>query len=180
LLVVAATGAKSRSLNWRGVAASLVAALAAVGCGDGDVARKVPTVAAKRGVTAPNACPVTPPNHNIPPAQGDNPGADRAPYHGNGRLWTVLPPTGVIRQAPRRDGSIRQKFPWWRGVPGGLKITGRRIHAASPTLRVNVPDGYGMTGFQASGLIFPREGCWRVTASVGTASLSFVTYVASS
>jgi hypothetical protein len=34
-----------------------------------------------------------------------------------------------------------------------------------------------MTGFQASGVQFPTEGCWEVTGTVGTTSLTFVTFV---
>jgi len=40
-----------------------------------------------------------------------------------------------------------------------------------------VPCCYGDAGFQASGVIFPTEGCWQVTGRVGTASLTFVTVV---
>jgi hypothetical protein len=123
-------------------------------------------------------CAVTPPNHRIPPGQADNPGAARAPYHGNGQLWTVLPDQGILRKAPRHDGSIREKFPWWRGVHGRLSITGRRLDQRAPPLRAQIPDGYGTAGFQATGLIFPEDGCWTVTANVEQASLTFVTLVA--
>jgi hypothetical protein len=122
------------------------------------------------------ACPVTATNHRIPPGQNQNPGADQAPYYGNGRLWTLLYPGGV-REPPRRDGSIREKFPWWRAVTGQLTITGQRLDAQAPGLRTSIPDGYGLIGFQATGLMFPTAGCWRVTGSVGRATLSFVTLV---
>lgn len=124
-----------------------------------------------------NRCPVTPPNHDIPPGQEDNPGADTAGYYGNGELWTVLPAKGIIREAPRGDGSVRAKFPWWRGVRGPLTVTGHRLNGPGPRLRARVPEGYGATGFQASGIIFPSEGCWKVTGTVGEANLTFVTLV---
>jgi hypothetical protein len=92
----------------------------------------------------------------------------------------VVPPLGVIREAPHHDGSIREKFPWWRGVRGRLRITGRRLDGVGSALRARVPDGYGATGFQATDIVFPSDGCWRVTATAGTASLSFVAHVASS
>ena len=61
---------------------------------------------------------------------------------------------------------------------GDLRISGRRLDAAAPPLRDDVPDGYGSTGFQASGVHFPTEGCWEVTGDLGTATtLSFVTFV---
>jgi hypothetical protein len=41
----------------------------------------------------------------------------------------------------------------------------------------SVPDGYGSTGLQSSGVWFPTEGCWEVTGTVGDRTLSFVTFV---
>lgn len=126
------------------------------------------------------SCPVTRPNHVIPPGLGQNPGHDRAAYYGNGRLWTVLWPRGVVVAGAddvQRDGSISMKFPWWRQVHGDLKITGRRLDAPAAGLRADIPSGYGPTGFQASGIIFATEGCWQVTASAGNAQLRFVTLV---
>jgi hypothetical protein len=123
----------------------------------------------------PRGCAVTQPNHQIPPGQDGNAGAATAPYHGNGRLWTVLPDGGVVRR--RRVGSIREKFPWWRARRGRLEISGRRLEGAAQPLRARVPGGYGPTGFQSSGIIFPRPGCWKVTGSAGGARLTFVTLV---
>ncbi len=75
------------------------------------------------------------------------------------------------------DGSISQKLGWWRTTPGTLTISGRRLDAPAPPLRADVPDGYGSSGFQASGVFFPTEGCWEITGTVGAATLSFVTFV---
>jgi len=75
------------------------------------------------------------------------------------------------------DGSLRMKFFWWRGVHGALTIEGKRLDAPALPLRSQIPEGYGDIGFQASGLIFPTEGCWQVTGRVGDASLTFVTRV---
>ena len=173
-----------------GVLAALTALPLAFGCSGNDqrgearpeASRQQDARAESRGRTSgsdrrPSGCPVTPPNHEIPPGQEDNPGADTAAYYGNGQLWTVLPERSIIREAPRGDGSIREKFPWWRGVRGPLTITGRRLNGPGPRLRARVPEGYGATGFQSSGIIFPSEGCWRVTGTVGEANLTFVTLV---
>jgi hypothetical protein len=46
-----------------------------------------------------------------------------------------------------------------------------------PPARGFVPDGYGDTGFQASGVDFPTEGCWEVTGALPTTRLRFVTLV---
>jgi hypothetical protein len=116
------------------------------------------------------SCPVTRPNHRIPPGEEGNPGAERAAYHGNGKLWTVL--YGITRQIP--DGV---KFPWWRAVRGRLTIEGRRLDGSARAPRADIPDGYGPIGFQASRIFFPTPGCWSVTGMVGDGRLSFVTLV---
>jgi hypothetical protein len=120
---------------------------------------------------------VTLPDGKRPPGE-----AVSAQYFGNDRLWTVLWPHGVIAATPEYvepDGSVGMKVPWWRGigVVGKLAITGRRLDAPARPLRAVVPDGYGRTGFQASGIDFPTEGCWQVTGKAGRASLTFVTIV---
>jgi hypothetical protein len=75
------------------------------------------------------------------------------------------------------DGSIGIKWPWWRGVRGPLSITGQRLDKPAPPVRVEIPDGYGTSGFQPSGIYFSTEGCWEVTGRVGQARLTFVTLV---
>jgi hypothetical protein len=94
-------------------------------------------------------------------------------------VWTILYyPTLVVRARNLHpDGSMEEKFPWWRGVSGGLAIRGQRLDGSAPPLRADIPSGYGDSGFQATSIIFPTEGCWRVTGSVGTASLTFVVLV---
>jgi hypothetical protein len=121
-------------------------------------------------------CPVTRPNGAAPPRVGAQAGVN----HGNTKLWTALWPGGVIRAEPDyvdKDGSIHMKFGWWRGVSGRLSIQGRRLDGQAPPLRAEVSDGYGDRGFQASGVIFPTEGCWEITGQVGTARLTFVNFV---
>jgi hypothetical protein len=100
-------------------------------------------------------------------------------HHGNGKLSTVLyyPVLRVTARNLRPDGSVAEKFPWWRAVRGKLRIGGRRLDAPAPPLRALVPDGYGDRGFQASAIVFPTQGCWRVTGRVGRASLTFVVQV---
>lgn len=127
-----------------------------------------------------DGCPVTEPNGEGPP--DENPSRY---HHGNGQIWTGLYPDGTVVFEPdgpgsvEKDGSLSMKFWWWRGVDGQLEITGTRLDADAPPLRASIPDGYGIRGFQASGLIFPTPGCWEVTARVGEASLTFVTRVVS-
>lgn len=124
------------------------------------------------GVTA-RSCPITKANGSTPP--GAEP---RLTHHGNGELWTVFDADGVLSGSiwgtVLRDGSIRIKFPWWRAVRGKLRISGFRIGAPEDRLRAYIPEGYGLSGFQASDITFSRFGCWRVRARAGRGSLEFV------
>jgi hypothetical protein len=119
-------------------------------------------------------CPVTKPNRrDIGRTLPDG------THHGNGKLSTVLyyPRLRVTERNLQPDGSVEEKFPWWRAVRGKLRIGGRRLDAPAPPLRAFVPDGYGERGFQATAIVFPTQGCWRVTGRVGRASLTFVIQV---
>jgi hypothetical protein len=121
-------------------------------------------------------CPVTRPNGATPPGVGEQAGVN----HGNTKLWTALWPGGVIKADPDyvdNDGRIHMKFGWWRGVSGRLSIQGRRLDAPAPPQRAEDSDGYGDRGFQASGVIFPTEGCWEITGQVAAARLTFVNFV---
>ena len=180
-------------------AAAAALAIAFPGMGKGGDAR--PTEAAdgrRTGSSAspwqpPPACPVTIPNGSTPPGESGSP--DR---HGNGRLWTALNRRGrfvvATRSAPEYlgahgeiavdgvlspDGSVGIKAPWWRGpgVRGRVRIQARRLDGAGRVDRTVPPSGYGLTGFQATGLRLPTTGCWRVTGSAGKAMLIFVTLV---
>jgi hypothetical protein len=119
-------------------------------------------------------CPLTLPNERTPPdnAAGMN--------HGNGAMWTAMWPHNVVIAEPSyvaADGSVGMKWPWYRGVRGKLAITGHRLDASAPPLTASIPSGYGMRGFQPSGISFPTEGCWRVTGMVGGEKLTFVTLI---
>ena len=100
--------------------------------------------------------------------------------YGNGKLLVTLTTNGLIvasGDSVRPDGSIWWKFPWWRQVHGDLTITGRRLDAPSPPPKPHIPNGYGDFGFQASGVILPSEGCWRITGKIDHTSISFVNLV---
>jgi LysM repeat protein len=121
-------------------------------------------------------CPVTKPNGSLPPGE-----TNASEYYlGNGELWTSLWPDGKVLMEPSNqiaNGSFSMKWGWVRGVSGPLSIEGRRLDADAEPLRADIPEGYGDTGFQVSGLIFPTTGCWEVTGRVGDSSLTFVTEV---
>jgi hypothetical protein len=133
------------------------------------------------GAAPSRVCAATLPNGREPPRRVRE-GMPPVPpvFHGNGKLWVKLWPLGVIVARPNvvnPDGSIGIKLPWWRAVVGTLTVTATRLDAPAPAVRGDVPGGYGASGFQASGIDFPTQGCWRVTGTVGSTSLSFVTLV---
>jgi hypothetical protein len=146
------------------------------------------------GTTQP-ACEVTLPNQRQPPVKNfggtvtyaaDYKGPRDGPdpnSHGNGKLWTILWPEGTVVFQPGGagfigdDGSLSMKWPWYRAVQGRLTIRGKRRDGPAPPLRADIANGYRETGFQATALIFPTEGCWEVTGQVGESTLTFVTRV---
>jgi hypothetical protein len=134
---------------------------------------------------APNltgACPVTPPGGDLRFGDGGfNYGNDSlgVALWPNGKLVAGRLPDGGSYAEVKPDGSIRAKLGWWRAVEGRLTIDGVRLDASAPPLRADIPLGYGPTGFQATLLTFPTQGCWQVTGSLGDASLKFVVFVSS-
>lgn len=159
--------------------AAVVASVALSACDDQDKADKTSNGSEARSSprTEPTSagCPVTPPNGETPP--GGQPGPE---FHGNGDLWTALP-SGAKPDDVRENGSSATKFPWWRGpgAKGQLRITGQRLQGRGPPIRPRIPAGYGRTGFQASAVIFPRDGCWEITGKAGDAALTAVIRVRS-
>jgi hypothetical protein len=156
------------------VVAVVIAAL--VSCTSQEVAPSVPPAAHAPTVSEKAPCPVTLPDGSH--RAGDPAGLGDLGY-GNGPLWVALWPKGRARATEdnvNRRGEIVMKFPWDRGVRGHLHISGRRIDAGAPPLRVHLSD-YGLAGFQATALVFPTEGCWEVTGSIRHTDLTFVTRV---
>jgi hypothetical protein len=178
-----------RIRNTASAAVGLLMVGALVACSGGPA--NTPVGPTKTPVTAPSPQPTVPDETTrcavtiprpavLPHVSADHLfGSDRA--HGNGKLWAGgLGANGVIKADPTfvdDDGSVWWKVGWWRAIPGRLSITGQRLDGSAPGLRVEVPSGYGRTGFQSSGLRFPTGGCWEVTGKVGSTTLRFVTRV---
>ncbi|HEX8134974.1 MAG TPA: hypothetical protein VF880_16280 [Actinomycetes bacterium] len=120
-----------------------------------------PTAAStpRPGAEGAKRCQVTLPSHVGPPGVSPRDFFGWGDTYGNGKLWVGgLWPGGVINADAgfiNKDGSVGMKFGWWRAAPGKLRITGRRLDASAPPARATVPDGYGETGFQASGVDSP-------------------------
>jgi hypothetical protein len=158
-----------------------VLALGLSGCGSSSAGPEgTPSAAAPAASPVPVACTPTKPTGDGPPGEPPS-----SLYYGSGGLRTVLWPRGKIVFEPggpgesRSDGSLAMKFPFWRddGVVGDLVITGRSLHRDGLGMTGEVPEGYGREGFQASTLVFPEPGCWEVTATAGSARMTFVTEV---
>ncbi len=116
--------------------------------------------AASRHGAAQDPCRLTPVSRKPPTAYL---GRLSSHWLKSGKLWMgytrgddafVVDPTG-------------QKIAWYRETRGRLRVTGERLVGDAPPLEADVPDGYGTTGFQASGLTFSSPGCWEVVANVG-------------
>ena len=72
------------------------------------------------------------------------------------------------------DGALRMKFFWLKTAGLPLSISGHRVDKTSLVLRSEVSREFDHRGFQPSYLIFPTVGCWRVTATAGRETVSFV------
>jgi len=107
----------------------------------------------------------------------------RGNVYWQGELFVAgLPSDGTLVFRPRvimPDGLFRQKFGWYRGpgLTGKLTITGKRLDGPSSPLKADVPQSYGDSGFQATELTFPTEGCWQVRGKVNKTSVVFVVRV---
>jgi len=131
-------------------------------------------------VTTPPPVALTPP----PPAvTGSNVGlvftASRGTFlYGNDALVVILPNDGTLHpDDPSRGLPSGAKFGWDRIAHGALVIATRRLDAVTVPQSADVPNGYGDTGFQVSGLNFPAPGCWQVSGTVGGKTLTFVVNV---
>jgi hypothetical protein len=95
-------------------------------------------------------------------------------------MWGEKPGIVEVPNDPHigPDGSVNEmKWAWYRFVPGELTINGQRLDAPDDPLVAWIPDGYGETGFQVSGLTFPSAGCWEITGTLNDSRLTFVVLV---
>ena len=97
---------------------------------------------------------------------------------GTGTLWTVEPRTPAPGDEPGTWTLGKQ--PWFRLEEGELTIKGRRIDGGSGAARVHLPpmESYPLDlnphigpGFIPSSFEFPGDGCWQLTARLGTSKV---------
>jgi len=125
--------------------------------------------------TVPASCPVTVPRQARQPA-GANGAGDGLRWYGNGAVWVLLSVSGVLGSDPQQR-PWASKVPWWRTVPGVLTIHAQPVGGRAAGFHADVPSGYDPTGFQPSGLYWPRLGCWQVTGTIAGQALTFTVWV---
>ena len=136
------------------------------------------TIPAPSASTAADSCPATEPLWLKPPQDSavlDEPAFGY--YYANADR-SILASAWWWKQKddPLRFTQEGIKIGWFRPAGAPLEITGTRLDAKAPPLEADVPSGYP-TRFQASGVYFPSEGCWKVTASAEKSELTFVVWV---
>jgi hypothetical protein len=128
--------------------------------------------------TEENACKVTEPVWAKPPQDSavQDPSAYGYYYMNQDRTiwasaWWPVEDENYLRAT--QEGV---KMGWFRPAGAELKITGQRLDSMAPPLETHVPCCYP-TRFQATGLYFPMEGCWEITARAADSVLSFTVWV---
>ena len=121
----------------------------------------------------PASCPVTVPRQARQPVGA----SDGQRWYGNAAVWVLLGVSGELGTDPGQRRPWYGKVPWWRTVPGTLTIRAQPIGSPVAGFHADVPSGYGPTGFQPSGLYWPRLGCWQVTGTIAGQALTFTVWV---
>lgn len=123
------------------------------------------------------------PQYPVPGTLGDREGSLDGMYGSQG-LWIRLPEDGIYRpDIPgwiHADGSVDWgKTGIYRDdeAAGTIDIHGHLTDEQSAMLTAYIPDGYGETGFQVAGIMFPDVGCWNITIASGSATLEFTMWV---
>jgi hypothetical protein len=130
--------------------------------------------------SATTTCPVTRPNRVLPPAPGQGfPGL----RYGNGLLSTAVSSDGGLLTQRDQNGTSSTKLAWLprKGFTGTLTVGGERLDAAAPPMRVLAVywghDTQTGRGGWATPVVFPSEGCWRITGRVRDVTVSYVVRV---
>jgi len=129
----------------------------------------------KTEITQDDECPVTEPDWIEPPKDSAVQGPPTFGHYFVNDDYSILASAWWEGNAeyqlhPSEDGI---KVGWFRPEGATIEITGQRLDAQAPPLEAYVPCCYP-TRFQATGLAFPTEGCWEVTATAADSVLSFI------
>lgn len=131
-----------------------------------------------RTARAAAACQVTEPEWLTPPNDSAVLSEPAAAYYYANEDRSILAGAGWWdnEDYPLRADEQGTKVGWFRPEGEELVIEGRRIDGEAPPLRAHIPCCYP-TRFQATGLYFPAEGCWEVTAAAADSELTFTVWV---
>jgi hypothetical protein len=124
--------------------------------------------------TSSTFCPVTEPEWVKPPEDSAVEGLPEFGYYyvnQDRSIWASAWWTGEEKEYLRM-GEEGLKMGWFRPEGAELEITGHRIDGQASHLDAHAPCCYP-TRFQATGLTFPSDGCWEVTAKAAESELSF-------
>jgi hypothetical protein len=128
--------------------------------------------------TSADSCPLTEPVWIKPPVDAAVPDPPGYGYYFVNEDSSIMASAWWTGQAETflHAGNQGIKVGWFRPAGAALEITGRRLDGEAPPLQAEAACCYP-TGFQASGLYFPTEGCWEVIARADDRELSFVVWV---
>lgn len=124
------------------------------------------------------ACPETTAMWMKPPGDATVSGTPVPGYfYANGDQTILVSAWWAAKEgSPLRAIEEGNKIGWFRPQGADLTITGQRIDGPALPLKAEVPCCY--TGqFQATGLIFPTSGCWKITGQSAGRSITFVVLV---
>lgn len=123
------------------------------------------------------ACPVTEPAWVLPPEDSavmNEPAYGYYYVNEDNSIWaSAYWPSEEYHLRAGEDGN---KIGWFRPAGAALEVKGKRLDGQAPALKAEFPCCYS-TRFQASGLYFPTEGCWEITARATDRVLTFVVKV---
>jgi hypothetical protein len=160
------------------------ALLAVAGCGGDDAAPRSGDASQLSGAPA-DPCSVTPPDGRAVNGNHGDPAELEVILPGSGLILGMRrgakPPPGdhLTTEDVSPGGEIAIKFPWWSGHPKAadrLRISGRSLDGVAGRVRGDYPRPVSQ-GLYPGRLVFPAEGCWRVTGRTGPAKLTFVVAV---
>ena len=125
-----------------------------------------------------NSCPITEPVWTKPPKDAAIPDPPAFGYYFANEDHSILASAWWIGQEDYQLHVTEEgtKLGWFRPVGAPLRITGQRLDAKAPPLQAEVLGTYP-TRFQATGIYFPTEGCWEITAEAEDSELTFVIWV---
>lgn len=124
--------------------------------------------------TEAESCPVTEPAWVKPPEDAavlNDP--EYGHYFVNEDASIMASASWTMDEEYRRVHQDGVKVGWFRPEGASLEVTAHRLDGDAPPFEAHIPCCYP-TRFQSSGLFFPTEGCWEVTAKAADSVLSFI------